>query len=94
MLRSRLEQASAQARDVACLAAAAGVSFTLELLTEASDLDADAVVEAVDELWRRRIMQELPGGYYFSHDLLRETAYAQVSPPRRWLLHRRLAQGP
>ena len=93
VLRSRLEQASAKARDVACLAAAAGVSFTLELLTEASDLDADAVVEAVDELWRRRIMQELPGSYYFSHDLLRETAYAQVSPPRRWLLHRRLAQG-
>ena len=31
-------------------------------------------------------------GYDFSHDLLRETAYAQVSPPKRWLLHRRLAQ--
>ena len=30
----------------------------LDLLTEASDLDADAVVEAVDELWRRRIMRE------------------------------------
>src|SRR5262249_47777457 len=26
-------------------------------------------------------------------DLLRETAYAAVSPPRRWLLHRRIAQG-
>ena len=32
-------------------------------------------------------------GYDFSHDLLRDAAYAQVSRPRRWLLHRRVAQG-
>ena len=54
---------------------------------------ADDVVRAVDELWRRRILHEWRDGYDFSHDLLRETAYEQVSPPRRWLLHRRLAQG-
>ena len=49
--------------------------------------------EAVDELWRRRIIREFRDGYDFSHDLLRDTAYAQVSPPKRWLLHRRIAQG-
>jgi len=32
------------------------------LLTEASDLDADLVVTAVDELWRRRIVREF--AYY------------------------------
>ena len=69
------------------------MNFTLDLLTEASDLDADLVVEAVDELWRRRIIREFRDGYDFSHDLLRETAYAGISPPRRWLLHRRIAQG-
>ena len=63
------------------------------MLAEASDLEADIVVQAVDELWRRRIMQELGDGYDFSHDMLREAAYAQVSPPKRWLLHRRVAQG-
>ena len=92
MLRNRLEQVSPAAREVAGLAAAVGADFTLELLTEASDLDAGAVVGAVDELWRRRIMREFRDGYDFSHDLLRETAYAQVSPPKRWLLHRRVAQ--
>ncbi len=51
------------------------------------------MVGAVDELWRRRIMREFRDGYDFSHDLLRETAYTQVSPPKRWLLHRRIAQG-
>ena len=93
VLRNRLDQATAAAREVAGLAAAVGTNFTLDLLTEASDLDADIVVGAVDELWRRRIMHEFRDGYDFSHDLLRETAYAQVSPPRRWLLHRRIAQG-
>jgi DNA-binding SARP family transcriptional activator len=93
VLRSRLDQSTAAAREVAGLAAAVGTNFTLDLLTEASDLDTDTVVAAIDELWRRRIMHELRDGYDFSHDLLRETAYAQVSPPKRWLLHRRIAQG-
>jgi len=92
VLNNRLEHATAPAREVAGLAAAVGSNFTLDLLTEASDLDADRVVEGVDELWRRRIMHEFGDGYDFSHDLLRETAYAHVSPPKRWLLHRRIAQ--
>jgi tetratricopeptide (TPR) repeat protein len=92
VLRGRLEQASAAAREVAGLAAAVGTNFTLDLLTEASDLDVGSVVAAVDELWRRRIVREFRDGYDFSHDLLRDTAYAQVSPPQRWLLHRRVAQ--
>ena len=92
VLRNRLDQATAAAREVAGLAAAVGTNFTLDLLTEASDLDVGTVVGAVDELWRRRIVREFRDGYDFSHDLLRDTAYAQVSPPRRWLLHRRVAQ--
>ena len=92
MLRNRLEQATAAARDVAGLAAAVGTDFSLDLVTEASDLDADIVVGAVDELWRRRILREFRDGYDFSHDLLRDAAYEQVSPPKRWLLHRRIAQ--
>ncbi len=92
VLRNRLDQVTAAAREVAGLAAALGTNFTLDLLTEASDLDAGIVVGAVDELWRRRIMREFGDGYDFSHDLLRDTAYAQVSPPKRWLLRRRVAQ--
>ena len=50
------------------------------------------MVRLVDELWRQRILQEHGRGYDLSHDLLRTAAYQAVSPPRRWLLHRRLAQ--
>ncbi|GAA4736119.1 ATP-binding protein [Actinomycetospora chibensis] len=91
MLRARLEEVSPTARDVAVLAAAVGREFTLALLVEASELDAEAVVRALDELWRRRIVRETASGFDFSHDLLREAADALASPPTRWLLHRRLA---
>src|SRR5262249_8609486 len=59
----------------------------------AGALGASPVVEPVDELGGRRIMREFGDGYDFSHDRLREAAYAGVSPPKRWLLHRRIAQG-
>jgi tetratricopeptide (TPR) repeat protein len=92
VLRARFDQLGHGARQVAGLAAAIGRDFDLELLCEASDLDADAVVRAVDELWRLRVLRETRRGYDFSHDLLRDAAYQQVTPPARWLLHRRLAQ--
>ena len=93
VLRLRLEQAGDHARDVAGLASVVGRNFTLDLLAEASDLGEDLVVDAVDELWQRRILRESAGTYDFAHDLLRDVAYAQVPPAKRWLWHRRVAQG-
>jgi len=92
VMSRRLEATSPHAREVAGLASAVGRDFTLDLLTEASDLNVDAVVRSVDELWRQGILREQPNGYNFSHDLVRDSAYASVSPPHRWLLHRRIAQ--
>ena len=77
---------------MAGLAAALGRDFSIPLLAEASDLDVETVVVAVDELWRRRIIRQVGDRYNFSHDLLRSAAYDAVTPARRWLLHRRLAQ--
>ncbi len=92
ILLKRLERVSPAARAVAGLAAAVGQDFDLTLLTEASDLDADTVVLAVDELWQQRIVREHVDGYLFTHDRLSAAAYELVSRPRRWLLHRRIAQ--
>ena len=93
VLHRRLAQATPGARELAGLAAAVGRDFSLALLSEASDLGAEEVVLCVDELWRRRILREVGRGYDFTHDLLRDAAYDSVPPARRWLLHRRLAQG-
>jgi DNA-binding SARP family transcriptional activator/tetratricopeptide (TPR) repeat protein len=92
ILPKRIQQLSPAGREVAGLAAALGRDFSIPLLAEASDLDVETLVVAVDELWRRRIIRQIGDRYEFSHDLLRSTAYEAVTPARRWLLHRRLAQ--
>ncbi len=92
VLCRRLARLPDAARDLVALASAVGRDFTCDLLIEASDLDEDTVVLVVDDLWRRRILEEQGRGYDFAHDLLREAAYGMLSPARRWLLHRRLAQ--
>ncbi len=92
VLGSRLSRLSDPARAVALLASAVGRDFSLDLLLEASDLDADAAVRVVDDLWHQRIFDQQGRDYDFTHDLLRQAAYDSMSPPERWLSHRRLAQ--
>jgi len=93
VLAGRIAQVGPGAREVAELAAVIGRDFTMELLTRAADVDPDSVIGAVDELWRRRIIREHSSSSYdFAHDLLRDSAYAGISPPRRGHLHRRVAE--
>jgi DNA-binding SARP family transcriptional activator/predicted ATPase len=93
VIAARLAHLSDTARDTVRLAATIGRDFTLDLLIEASDRDADSLVGALDELWQRRIVRERGGAAYdFSHDKIREVAYSELSAARRSMLHRRVAQ--
>ena len=93
LLRARFDDLSPDCRAVVELAAAVGRDFPLDLLRVSWDLSPEAVVRAVDELWRLRILTVHRERYDFSHDLLRQAAYDQLTPAARWLLHRRLAAG-
>ncbi len=89
VIEARLEQLSPQALDVVSLAATIGRAFTFSVLVRASSDDEDALVRGLDELWQRRIVREQGvDAYDFSHDKLREVAYAALSSARRRLLHR------
>jgi predicted ATPase/DNA-binding SARP family transcriptional activator len=93
VIAARLAQLSSQARELAQLAATIGRAFTFEVLGGASDLDEESLVQALDELWGRRIVREQGTDTYdFSHDRIREVAYSEVGPIKRRLLHRRVAQ--
>ena len=51
-----------------------------------------ALIDALDELWQRRIIREQTGDAYdFSHDRIREVAYQEISRARRRLFHRQVA---
>src|SRR5262249_2131996 len=81
VIAARLAQLSAPARMVAGLAATIGRAFTFEILARASEYDEDSLVHALDELWQRRIVRGQGANTYdFSHDKIREVAYAEVSP--------------
>ncbi len=93
VIESRLAQLSPLAHTLATLAAIIGRKFTFDVLAQASDGDERRVVEGLDELQQRHIIREQgPAWYDFSHDKIRDVAYAQVSNARRRLLHRRVAQ--
>jgi len=89
----RLNQLGNDAQHVAELAATFGRDFDFETMAVASDLEPEALTRALDELWQRRIVREHGlNTYDFSHDRIREVAYAQIGPIRRRLLHRRIGQ--
>jgi DNA-binding SARP family transcriptional activator/predicted ATPase len=94
IIGARLAQLSQPARDVASLAATVGRAFSLEILRRSGRGDDDRIVAGLDELLRRQIVREQgDGAYDFSHDKIREVAYAETTEARRRLLHRRVAEG-
>src|SRR5262249_8783941 len=63
------------------------------VLAHVSDLEEDALVAALDELWRRQIVRaQASERWDFTHDRIREVAYDAIGPARRRLVHRRIAQ--
>jgi len=88
----RLAQLSPSARELAGVAATVGREFATDVLAEASEVGEAELVRALDELWRRRIVRDRgPEAYDFTHDKLREVAYAALSPARRRQAHRLVA---
>lgn len=93
VIEARLAQLSPIGQELASLAATVGRAFTFDVLEQASSRSEEQVVEALDELWQRRIVRERGvDAYDFSHDKLREAAYRRTGSARRRMLHRRVAQ--
>jgi DNA-binding SARP family transcriptional activator/predicted ATPase len=93
VIASRLSQLTAASYELAGLASVVGRPFSFELLVKATDWDEASVSEALDELWRRRIVESHGAAEYnFTHDRLREVAYAELSVVRQRYFHRRVAR--
>lgn len=92
-IEGRLAQLSDEAQPVVGVAATIGRAFAYPVLVAASDQDQDTVLRALDELWRRHIIQETgPVAYDFTHAKLRQVAYAGLSRVRARILHGRVAE--
>jgi len=88
----RLERLSEPARQLAAVAAVAGRDFDFALVQRAAGLGEDEAAQAMEELVRRRLLHGLGERFDFAHQRIRQAAYSQLLPPRRRLLHRRVAE--
>ena len=92
LLEARLARLSPPVREIVEVAAVIGREFSFDLLAPASGTERALLLNALDELWRRRIIREQEDDSYdFSHGSLRKVILENVSPPRRRLLHGRVA---
>jgi len=95
VLRSRLKALSPAAQQVLGPCAVIGSIISVDLLRQTvQDLGESDFLDAVDELLFRQILFETPdpAQLQFSHDLLRELSYEQLTAHRRRALHRRVGE--
>jgi DNA-binding SARP family transcriptional activator len=93
VIGARLAQLSPAAYELAGLAATIGRPFSFDLLAKATDWDEAGLSGALEELWQRGIVDgQGAGAYDYTHDLLREVAYSELSPIRRRSYHQRVAR--
>jgi class 3 adenylate cyclase len=89
----RLGRLSEAANRLLAVAAVIGRDFDLELLTHVTDLDDNAVLDALDEACRSRVVEEAgPDRFRFFHAMVKETLYAELSSARRRRLHATILQ--
>ncbi len=89
----RLSRIAPDARRVLTIAAAIGREFSFDVLERLTDLSGDALAEALEQAAAAQLISERPGAfglYGFSHALIRETLYEDLTLTRRVLLHRRI----
>lgn len=90
LIARRLTRLSRQCNSVLTVASVVGRAFDLDSLRRASDLETGELLDALEEAQSARIVEELPnnvGRYTFSHALVHETLYDELTTTRRVHLH-------
>jgi tetratricopeptide (TPR) repeat protein len=94
-IQSRLGRLPLQAQDALCLAAIVGREFDFDTLAQASELEEDSLVDALERAERAQLIGELSGQaggtFSFTHGLIPATLIEGLSGLRRRRLHRRVA---
>jgi len=92
LIAGRLRGLTDRGRHLVDVAAVIGRRFQFALLQRASGLGDDEAAHGVEELVRRRILEQVAGGFEFTHDQIREVHHSDLVTPLRALLHRRVAE--
>jgi class 3 adenylate cyclase/tetratricopeptide (TPR) repeat protein len=91
----RLERLSEETRRALAAAAVVGRRFRFDVLEAIEELDQDALVDALDEAERARLVgsaeEGLAPAFTFAHELIRQTLLSHLSLVRRQRLHAKAA---
>ena len=91
----RLDHLSEECNKVLTIGAVIGREFGIKLLEKVAEVKGDRLLEALEEAMAARVIAELPKAtdqYWFSHALIRETLYEELSTTRRIRLHRQIGE--
>ena len=92
----RLSRLSEPCNALLTTAAAMPGGFSFEVLAALSPDGDDAVLDQLEEALRAQVIREREGGrgaaYAFSHALIRQTLYQELSTPRQVRLHRQIGE--
>jgi predicted ATPase/predicted Ser/Thr protein kinase len=90
----RLARLSDACQRVLGHASVIGREFTVPVLQAVSGTPEDTLLDALDEALDARLVHGVPGRadrFTFTHALVRDTLYSELTPARRSRLHRRVA---
>jgi class 3 adenylate cyclase/tetratricopeptide (TPR) repeat protein len=91
----RLDRLSDGCNRVLSVASVVGREFGRDILDRVADVGGDDVLDALEEAVAARVLVEVPssvGRYAFSHHIIRQTLYEELSPSQRIRLHRRIGE--
>ena len=95
VIGQRVARLSDRCRELLVLASVVGREFGLDALRRLGDLPGDALLDVLDEAMAERVIEVAPGSpgrLRFSHELIRDAIYDNLTLARRLQLHRRAGE--
>jgi DNA-binding CsgD family transcriptional regulator len=92
VIGKRLSRLSPEANRLLQAGAILGDGFTFDVLGAASGIESDPLMDALDEGLGAGVLREEGDRYHFTHALIRQTLYAELTTPRRVRLHRQAGE--
>lgn len=88
----RLDRVSDECNSLLRTASAIPTTIDFDVLVSAGALEEDEALDLFDEALEAELIVDTPGGYEFSHALIRQSLYDEISTVRKLRLHKRIAE--
>ena len=92
LVRERLARFDLDGADVLSWAAVLSPRIDVGSLVRVTGLDSNRVGAVLEMAERQALVRPTNRGFRFAHDLVARSVYAEISPARRAVMHRRVAQ--